>query len=151
MSRNYYDFFEQTSKAILFERFATEDVDGKTVPSLATYLNEEEVQSGAFHKKIVEKLGVRSFEEFLDKFTPWVYEMIEPGETEDSVEIKYCLEKPKGYDETGMNPTASNATALYEMVNKLYEQRKNWRNIKRNLLLWYKKSRIVKSYRQILK
>lgn len=125
MSRNYYDFFEQTSKAILFERFATEDVDGKTVPSLATYLNEEEVQSGAFHKKIVEKLGVRSFEEFLDKFTPWVYEMIEPGETEDSVEIKYCLEKPKGYDETGMNPTALNATALYEMVNKLYEQRKN--------------------------
>lgn len=125
MSRNYYDFFEQTSKAILFERFATEDVDGKTVPSLATYLNEDEVQSGAFHKKIVEKLGIRSFEEFLDKFTPWVYEMIEPGETEDSVEIKYSLEKPKGYDETGMNPTALNSTALYEMVNKLYEQRKN--------------------------
>lgn len=123
--QDYYDFFEQTSKAILFERFATEDVDGKPVPSLAIYLDEGEVESGAFHKKIVENLGVRSFEEFLDKFTPWVYEMIEPGETEDSVEIKYSLEKPKGYDETGMNPTALNSTALYEMVNKLYEQRKN--------------------------
>lgn len=59
--QDYYDFFEQTSKAILFERFATEDVDGKPVPSLAIYLDEDEVESGAFHKKIVENLGVRSF------------------------------------------------------------------------------------------
>lgn len=123
--RNYMDFFEQTSKAILFEKFATEDVDGKTIPSLAMFLNEDGVEKGAFHKKIVEKLGVRSFEEFLDKFTPWVYEMIEPGENEDSVEIKYYLEKPEHYDETEMDPTALNATAIYELVNKLYEQRKS--------------------------
>lgn len=123
--RNYMDFFEQTSKAILFEKFAVEDVDGKPLPSLAMLLNEEGVDKGPFHKKVIEKLGVRSFEEFLDKFTPWVYEMIEPGDTEDSVEIKYYLEKPAHYDETEMNPTALNATAVYELVNKLYEQRKS--------------------------
>lgn len=123
--RNYMDFFEQTSKAILFERFAAEDFNGDPVPSLAMFLNEGGVNKGPFHKKVVEKLGVKSFEEFLDKFMPWVYEMIEPGETEDSVEIKYYLEKPDHYDETGMNPTALNATAIYELVNKLYEQRKS--------------------------
>ncbi len=123
--RNYMDFFEQTSKTILFEKFAVEDVDGKTVPSLAMFLNEDGVDKGIFHKKIIEKLGVRSFEEFLDKFTPWVYEMIEPGDAQDSVEIKYYLEKPDHYDETEMNPTALNATAIYELVNKLYEQRKS--------------------------
>lgn len=123
--RDYMDFFEQTSKAILFEKFAEEDVDGKTVPSLAMFLNEEGVDKGLFHKKIIEKLGVKSFEEFMKKFTPWVYETIEPGETEDSVEIKYSLNKPDHYDETGMNPTALNATAIYELVNKLYSQRKS--------------------------
>ena len=122
------DYFEQTSKTILFEKFATEDVDGSIIPSLALFLSNEdakEVEKGGFHTKIIDTLGVRSFEEFFDKFTPWVYEMIEPGETEDSVEIKYYLEKPDHYDETGMNPTALDKTAIYELVNRLYEQRKS--------------------------
>lgn len=51
--------------------------------------------------------------------------MIELGENEDSVEIKYYLEKPYYYDETKMNPTVLNATAIYELDNKLYEQRKS--------------------------
>ena len=123
--KNYMEFFEQTSKTILFEKFATEDEEGKPLPNLARSLSEEEVTTGDFHKKIISELGVRSFEEFVEKFTPWVYEMIEPGETEGSVEIKYYLEKPKHYDETEMNPTQLVRTTLYELVNKLYEQRKN--------------------------
>lgn len=123
--KNYVDFFKQTSKTILFEKFADTDVNGEQVPCLRRFMTEEEVTSDRFYKRVMDSLGVSSFQEFLDKFTPWVYEMIEPGKTEDSVEIKYYLEKPDHYEETGMDPTALNATAIYEMVNKLYEQRKN--------------------------
>ena len=130
---NYKDFFEQTSKTILFEKFAESDVNGDPVPCLRRYLSEDDVTSDRFFKKVVAGdkgsdsigLGVRSFEEFLDKFTPWVYEMIGPGKDEDSVEIRYSFDKPDHYDDTGLEPTALNATAIYEMVNKLYEQRKD--------------------------
>lgn len=123
--KNYVDFFKQTSKTILFEKFASTDVNGEQLPCLRRFMSEEDVTSDRFYKRVIDELGVRSFQEFLDKFTPWVYEMIGPGKTEDSVEIKYYLEKPDHYDETGMDPIALNATAIYELVNKLYEQRKN--------------------------
>lgn len=123
--RDYLEDFQQTSKTILFEKFVETDVNGERVPCLRRFMSEEDVTSDAFYKKVIKALGVKSFEEFKDKFIPWVYEVVEEGKTDSSVEVKYYLEKPDRYDETGMEPTALNATALYEMVDKLYEQRKN--------------------------
>ena len=123
--RDYLEDFEQTSKAILFEKFVETDVNGDRVPCLRRFMSEEDVTGDTFYKKVIKSLGVKSFKQFMEKFTPWVYEVVEQGKTEDSVEIKYYLEKPDRYDETGMDPTALDATSLYEMVNKLYEQRIN--------------------------
>lgn len=122
--KNYWDEFQQTSKAILFEKFADTNQNGEQLPNLRRYLTEGNVATDSFYKRIEKNLAVRSFDEFMDKFCPWVYETVLPGEN-GGVEIQYSLEKPKRYDETGMEPTALNATAIYEMVNRLYGQRKN--------------------------
>ncbi len=121
--RNYLDEFQQTSKAILFEKFVETDVDGGQVPCLRRFLTEKDVTSDRFYKRVTDELGVKSFDEFVYKFSPWIYEIISEGE-DGEAEITYSLEKPKGYDQTGMSPIALNATALYEMVNKIYNQRK---------------------------
>lgn len=122
--KNYMDEFKQTGKTILFERFAEYNEDGKPASSLKLLLQEKNIQVDSFYKKVADKLGVICFEEFVEKFVPFVYEEVYTNPDTDEVRVSYTLEKPKQWDEN-KSPVSLDAQAFYQMIEELYQNRKN--------------------------
>ncbi len=67
---NYAEDFGQTSRTILFERFTKENQEGTGAADLCTLLEGRSARDTLLNE-VTEKLGVKSFEEFVDKFTPY--------------------------------------------------------------------------------
>lgn len=84
----------QTNRAILFEEFNTQK------PNLADYIrlnSGDNMDANLMHQKIME-LEVRSFKEFLAKFSPVIYEYARPG-SNGEIQIEYTLAKKNPSDQ----------------------------------------------------
>lgn len=133
------DKVKQTSKTILFEVFNPE-----SKKNLYTFLkNEYEEENTEKFLEYIKELEVRTFEEFLDKFEPTIYEVIVP--TKDGFKMDYRIERPNGphkeihitkhsffnmiqrlYKEKGVsgcNNTEFDYTQIREMLTPQYEQK----------------------------
>lgn len=123
--KNYMNDFQQTSKTIIFERFSKEDQEGNTVDDLYLILNKyENVKSDKCFYEIEEKLSVNSFEKFVEKFIPVIYEQVYSDVETGKIRVSYTTEKPKDWDEE-KNPVALNMQEFYRMIERLYCNRKN--------------------------
>ncbi len=120
---NYIEDFGQTSRTILFERFTKENPDGTAAADLCMLLGGRSARD-ALLNEVEEKLGVRSFEEFVDKFTPFIYEEIWTNQETGEIQVTYKTEKPEDWDEE-KNPVAINAQAFYRMIERIYDNKKN--------------------------
>ena len=102
----------QTSRTILFEEF-----DSGSITNLYTLLKNE--YNGNTEKFLDElrKLEVSSFEEFIEKFAPKVYEVVRPSQ--GGFEVIYQLEKPQGQCRE-INITDQN---FFKMVLRLYKEK----------------------------
>ncbi len=108
---------KQTSKLLLMEEFCTAD----DKPDLYTLLRNEDVRlKSEFYSLIEEKLEVRSFEEFVSKFMPSVWEWTETDEN-GSFRCCYSLEKPSGNQYAHELDLSKNE--FYNMVMELYSQK----------------------------
>lgn len=111
------EFIKQTSKAILFEEF------NSSADDLYTIIKNENVrEKSEFFKIIEDKLEVRSFEEFSEKFMPSVWEWIEASDNPNKpVSFRYSMEKPDGIPNA--HELRLDKNEFYSMVMKLYEQK----------------------------
>lgn len=111
---------KQTSKTIIFEEFCVKD----EVKDLNTLLRNENIDNKDEFMKLIETdLEVRSFEEFLEKFTPSVWEWYEQTNDPDMpIKPCYSLEKP-----THVNGQAHELkltdNEFYKMVMDLYSKK----------------------------
>lgn len=121
---NYIEDFGQTSRTILFERFTKENPDGTAAADLCMLLGGRSARD-ALLNEVEEKLGVRSFEEFVDKFTPFIYEEIWTNQETGEIQVTYKTEKPEDWDEE-KNPVALNAQAFYRMIERIYDNNSNF-------------------------
>ena len=107
----------QTNKAILFEQFNSECVDRK----LDLILTGE---SDKDHEKVKEMLTVRSYQEFLDKFSPKYYECtslrIDPTTGKEYPMFTYTLEKPVRGSAEERDITLQ---PFYKAIVKIYENK----------------------------
>lgn len=113
------DIVEQTSKTILFEKFSSEVVD------LRTLIENEGVDgNNDFLSNVDRELAVSSFEEFVKKFMPTVWEWIETS-NDPNMPVTFCysLEQPK--DKPNAHPLNLDKNEYYSMVMKLYSQKGN--------------------------
>lgn len=111
------EFIKQTSKAILFEKF------NSSPDNLYTIIKNEDVRDKSeFFKIIEDKLEVRSFEEFAEKFMPSVWEWYEVSDDPNcNVNFRYSLEKPDGISDAHEMKLDKNE--FYSMVMHLYENK----------------------------
>lgn len=129
-TEDYANYFGQTSKTILFERYTREDVNGDGADNLSYILAEwdNQVENGRPKDEILdeieERLGVRTFKEFVEKFAPVVYEEVYTEKNTGEVKVVYSLEKPKDWDDE-KTPKPLSTQPLYTMVEQLYEARKS--------------------------
>lgn len=111
------DCIKQTSKTILFEKFNSSAND------LYTILRNEDIrEKDEFFETVEKELEVRSFEEFVDKFMPTVWEWTEAtGDPEMPVNFHYSMEEPDGIPNA--SPMRLDKNEFYSMVMNLYEQK----------------------------
>lgn len=109
----------QACKTIIFEEFSVGEryADGASSDKLDYYLNSPPTQEDL--ENIEKTLGVGSYEEFLSKFQPVIYQEQLSDESHQEMIFRYSLEKPKG------NYTEINITneKFYKMVIDLYESK----------------------------
>jgi len=116
------DIIRQTGKTIIFEEFnkekkldlvslLTKDMEA---PSLEKFTN-------ALMDKGESGLAVESFDEFIEKFAPTIYEQIVKVE-ENSIKFVYTLEKPSKYDYTEIQLKDH---AFYKMILSLLDRKAN--------------------------
>lgn len=116
------DIIRQSHKTILFEKFS--DSTDQDAPSLETiidkYLSMDKFGSQEFYREIEQKLTVHSFEEFVRKFSPKVYEYVEPRDgvpyfiyTTDEITAKRTAARPVDITEH----------ALFKMLERMYSKK----------------------------
>ncbi len=110
------DVIKQTSKTILFEEF------NPTADDLFTLIKNENMSKAEFFKSVEERLEVKNFREFTEKFMPTVWEWTEFTNNPDMpVRYGYSLEKPN--DKPYANELNLDQNEFYNMVMRLYEQK----------------------------
>ena len=110
------DRLKQTCKTILFEEFDSDKID------LATILKNNDPTKGAFGTEL-EKLEVSSFNEFLEKFAPDVYEICERN-GDGKPEFIYTTDKSKIQGRYAVKQSITDH-AYYKMLSDLYYQKGN--------------------------
>lgn len=116
------DIIKQSHKTILFEKFS--DSTDQDAPSLQTiidkYLSMDKFGSQEFYREIEQQLTVHSFDEFVHKFAPKVYEYVEFLNgiphfryTTDEIEAK----------KNGARHVAITDHTLFQMFEQLYSDR----------------------------
>ena len=103
----------QTNRTILFEEFDYENGN-----NLINILDDPTVDNKIKFNKKIKDLEVESFDEFLKKFTPKIYETYEVA-ADGSPKVIYTTEHIEGAVEV----TLTNH-AFYKFVNNLYEKKK---------------------------
>lgn len=118
------EYIKRTNRTILFEefsRFSEKDEDGNpinSVPRLDFILNHD---LNISHKAVKDQLTVKSFDEFLSKFTPKYYEYI--GSDKDDMPVfTYSIEKPKS---NNINYSEHNLEdqPFYKTIMRLYSEK----------------------------
>lgn len=102
-----------TYRTILFEEFDSEKSDLFGILSASEDSADERV-----YNDVIEKLSVHSFEEFLDKFAPKVYEKYELASNEAGFEITYSTESSPG-----AIPLDIVSNSYYKMLLNLYHDK----------------------------
>lgn len=110
---------KQTSKTMIIEEFCTSG----TAPDLCTILRNEDVeQKSEFFTLIENNLEVKSYEEFVEKFMPSVWEWCEQsGDSACPVAFRYSLEKPK--ENVNAHEMRLSSNEFYTMVMDLYSRK----------------------------
>lgn len=114
------DVVKQTGKTIVFEEFNKSD----EIMDLVTLLtrDDEEISLEKFKEALMGKeseLVVQSFAEFVEKFSPIIYETVVKNPEDGSVRFVYDLEKPK-YDCTEIKLKDH---AFYKMIMALLDRK----------------------------
>lgn len=104
----------QTSRMLLVEEFNPQYED------LSTLISVEDVhRKSDFRKKVKDSLEVSTFEEFVEKFSPKVYEYtVQSDDPEVPMSFRYSFEKKEGANEVEISKHA-----FYRMVMDIYEDR----------------------------
>lgn len=104
----------QTSRTILVEEFNPQYED------LSTLVTVEDVHKKSdFREKVKNSLEVSTFEEFIDKFAPKVYEYtVQSDDPDVPMSFQYSFEKKEGANEVEISKHA-----FYRMVMNIYEDR----------------------------
>lgn len=116
------NIIKQTHRTILFEEFT--DRSDEEVPSLYDIINaslaSKTFDQQEFYRKIDENLIVRSFEEFVARFAPKVYEYVTQvnGETV----FAYTLDKKKG-EENNAHLIKIDGHPFFRMLVNMYSQK----------------------------
>lgn len=109
---------KQTSRTILFEEFTTDP----SSLDLVTLLDNSDVKNTDEFLKKIETLEVRSFEEFLSKFSPTIWEWV----MKDGDKLKFCYsvgEKPANADVFKAKKINLCEHEFYAMVMDLYNKK----------------------------
>lgn len=114
---------KQTSKTILFEEFCKESneksQDGEFCPDLSTLLKGEDESD--YLIKVAEKLQVNNYKEFVEKFTPCIWESMVVVEGQSSPQFNYSVEKPTNIPNAKKVQLSTHE--FYKMVLNLYEKK----------------------------
>ena len=105
----------QTHKAIIFEKF-----DDENNTDLYTILNNNPV--GDQLVRGLEKLTVHTFDEFMKKFAPKVYEVVGRDRETGSIKFFYTTD-PTRFKGCPVNPVDIGDHEFYKMLSKLYSER----------------------------
>ena len=121
--------FDQTSRTILFEKFSEDD----SAYSLARLVSQFEDGNGKIgmggEDALKKQLTVHSFEEFLEKFAPPVYEIImqppvdEDGNTIGPPRFVYTLDKNEADKFYHQEPRRLNKHLYYDMIMQIYRDK----------------------------
>lgn len=116
------DIIRQSHKTILFEEFS--DASDQDAPNLQTiidkYLSMDKFGTEEFYREIENKLTVHSFEEFISKFSPKVYECL--NFVNDVPYFSYTTDEIKAQKNGGRKVAITDHT-LFQMFEQLYSQR----------------------------
>ena len=112
MAKPVMDIIKQTGKTIIFEKFNDEQLDLLTLLTA----DDNEIPIGKFVQEL-KKITVRSFEEFLEKFSPNIYELTTP-----EGKFTYSLEKPRGVE---ARQIALKEHAFYKMIMQMLDRKAN--------------------------
>ena len=114
MDSNTKDAVKQTSKTILFQRFTY----GPDALSLKGLLDLYDDPTKALIDHDLEKLEVRSFEEFLSKFKPKIYEICDYN---DGIPVfTYTINQDEARKRNGVEQDIATNT-FYRMIMQMYE------------------------------
>lgn len=115
---------KQTSKTILFEEFCKESsenaVDGELCPDLFTLLNNNK-NSDFLTESVLKKLEVSTYQEFVEKFTPCIWESMTMVEGESTPRFTYSVEKP--LNDPRAKKVQLSTHEFYKMVMNLYSKK----------------------------
>ncbi|MDF2544619.1 MAG: hypothetical protein K0S47_4337 [Herbinix sp.] len=107
------DMIKQTGRTIIFEEFNKEKEDLCTLLTRDT----DEISTEKFVQSL-KSLEVTSYQQFLDKFAPTIYETVVQTD-ENTYKFVYELEKPKGdYTEISLKDHA-----FYKMIVNIFSQK----------------------------
>ena len=116
------DIIKQSHKTILFEKFS--DSTDQDAPSLQTiidkYLSMDKFGSQEFYREIEKQLTVHSFDEFIHKFAPKVYEYVEF--LNGIPQFRYTTDEIEAKKNRARPVTITDHT-LFQMFEQLYSQR----------------------------
>lgn len=84
---------ENTHRTILFEEFSKDAASPSLLKIFSQY---EDAADERVYADIKEKLAVHSFQEFLEKFAPTVYEKYEPSADGKGIHVSYSTENSEG-------------------------------------------------------
>ena len=118
-----WDRIPQTHRAILFEEFThpADNTATNLYDILSFYNSDPESSDEDMYKDIEKKLEVRSFNEFLEKFAPKVFEFV-TGTTDGDTIFQYTSDPMEAKKNNGREIKITGHT-YYEMLVNMYSQK----------------------------
>ena len=117
-----WDRIPQTHRAILFEEFThPADNTATNLYDILSFFSDPEASDEDMYKDIEKKLEVRSFNEFLEKFAPKVFEFV-TGTTDGDTIFQYTSDPMEAKKNHGREIKITGHT-YYEMLVNMYSQK----------------------------
>lgn len=112
----------QTHRAILFEEFTSPaDNSAKNLYDILAFYNDSSASDVEMYKDIEDNLEVRSFNEFLEKFQPKVFEYVTG--TADGIPVFQYTTDPMEAAKNNGQPINITSHTYYEMLVNMYNQK----------------------------
>lgn len=117
-----WDRIPQTHRAILFEEFThPADNTATNLYDILSFFSDPDASDEDMYKDIEKKLEVRSFNEFLEKFAPKVFEFV-TGTTDGDTIFQYTSDPMEAKKNHGREIKITGHT-YYEMLVNMYSQK----------------------------